>query len=876
MRFLFFPMVPVFCSLLVSLDSFGAESPDTASSPVPPDTFWLIPHTHWEGAVFKTRQEYLDMGLPHILTALRLLEKYPDYRFVLDQVCYVKPFLERYPEEQAAFRKMVAEGRLQIVGGTDVMADENMPGGESFVRQILYGKGYYRRTLGIDVTVSWQLDSFGHHGQMPQLLQLAGYKSFWFFRGVPNPDVPMEFVWEGIDGSQIPAFWTPTPAGYAMFYGIPQTMPEFNEFAQRQFDSLTPFVRSPDRVALMGPDVAEPEFSLPSMVEKFNLQNEVPFQICFAVPTDFETVVDQRKNRPVIRGELNPIFQGTYSSRIELKQRMRDLERLLTTAEKLSVLSGLWGEPVNNQILWEAWEPLLFNQAHDLMSGVMTDHVYEDTLRGYDFSRRLAEEAVEKRLQAIVFKMDTTGPGIPLVIFNSLNWPRSDVAEVELGFSQGGVRDLKVTNPAGQAIPVQLLNTTCYEDGGFKTARILFLAQNVPALGYSTYHVLPLDSTGEFPAGKSQQIPGNAIENEFYHLSFDLQTGAMTSLIVKTDQWEVLSGPANIISCQPDAGDLWELYRTLDGSSRIAMKDRQPVPQPENAKLSSQFTPESSLLEVGPVFSQYHVSYRFGEKGTLVSTVRLYNGLRRIDFHTEIINQEKQVRYQVLFPTSIEDGQSVHEIPFGAIPRPEGIEFPAQNWIDYHNDRQGLALLNRGLPGNVVADATLMLSLMRSTSILGYGSIGGYEQGVSSESGYDLGKRFHFHYALVPHLGPWHQAGLWQQGWEFNQPLLVCKTTSHKGTVPSEFGLVEVSHPNVVLSAAMPGDEEGTAIFRVYEAAGRSVSKGTVTFRTAISSASETNLIEDPLRKLEVTNNTLQFDLGPFQIRTFKLKLSPL
>lgn len=94
-------------------------------------TFWVIPHTHWEGAVFKTREEYLETGLPHILMALKLLKQQPGYRFVLDQVAYVRPFLERFPEEEAAFRRFVAEGRLQLVGGMDVMPDVNMPGGES-------------------------------------------------------------------------------------------------------------------------------------------------------------------------------------------------------------------------------------------------------------------------------------------------------------------------------------------------------------------------------------------------------------------------------------------------------------------------------------------------------------------------------------------------------------------------------------------------------------------------------------------------------------------------------------------------------------------------------------------------------------------------
>src|SRR6185503_8543856 len=81
------------------------------------DTLWVIPHTHWEGAVFKTREEYLEGGLPHILTVLRLLKTHPDYRFVLDQMAYVKPFLERYPEEEAAFRRFVAERKLELVGG---------------------------------------------------------------------------------------------------------------------------------------------------------------------------------------------------------------------------------------------------------------------------------------------------------------------------------------------------------------------------------------------------------------------------------------------------------------------------------------------------------------------------------------------------------------------------------------------------------------------------------------------------------------------------------------------------------------------------------------------------------------------------------------
>ena len=93
----------------------GPNPPAAQQNTPPQETLWIIPHTHWEGAVFKTREEYLDIGLPHILTVLSLLRTHPEFRFVLDQVAYVRPFLERYPEQAAAFRQYVKEGRLQIV-----------------------------------------------------------------------------------------------------------------------------------------------------------------------------------------------------------------------------------------------------------------------------------------------------------------------------------------------------------------------------------------------------------------------------------------------------------------------------------------------------------------------------------------------------------------------------------------------------------------------------------------------------------------------------------------------------------------------------------------------------------------------------------------
>ena len=116
------------------------------------------------------------------------------------------------------------------------MPDVNMPGGETFIRQIHYGKGYYREQLGVDVTNCWLIDTFGHHAQLPQLLRLAGYKSFWFSRGVPSRQHPSEFLWQGIDGTQIPAFWL--PHSYGLMYSAPRDLPRLPAVCQRPLSSF--------------------------------------------------------------------------------------------------------------------------------------------------------------------------------------------------------------------------------------------------------------------------------------------------------------------------------------------------------------------------------------------------------------------------------------------------------------------------------------------------------------------------------------------------------------------------------------------------------------------------------------------------------------
>jgi len=852
--------------------------------------FHYIAHTHWEGAVFKTRAEYLDIGLPNILRALRLLDSHPDYRFTLDQAAYIGPFLQRYPYERPVFQRFVDDGRLAVVGGTHVMPDVNMPGGESFVRQLLLGKGFCRRELGVDVRTGWLLDTFGHHAQLPQLLRLAGIGSLWFMRGVPSWETPAEFFWEGLDGSRVEAYWLPQT--YAVAYGSPADAEGFARFMAERFAALAPQAAGPDRAGPAGADVSAPEAHVPTAAAAFNRRPDRSFRLRLSVPAEFEAAVRQRgPERPVVTGELNPIFPGTYSSRIDLKQRLRVVEGQLAAAEELGAILRWLGAQVATEPLWEAWEPVLFNQAHDLMSGVMTDAVYADTVRGYEFAQRRVAATIADWLEQLAAHVDTRGPGLPLLVFNPLGWERTDAVKATVGCGSCVATGLELIDAEGHPVPLQLVRTERHDDGTLLAAEVVFVATGVPALGYAVYWLVPVageqppadgavagasavssPAAGGSEANASASGAGVCLGNEYLQLRLDPRSGALVSLRATDEGRELLAGPANVVAIEEDRGDLWELYHPLDAAQRVAARAPQPPPARGSATFSADLQGEPGRVRRGRVFDEFELAPVALGAAQFGTRVRVYAGLRRVDIRTTLVNQARGVRYRALFPTTLAAAAATHEIPFGAIARPAGSEFPAQNWIDCSDGEHGIALLNRGLPGNGVADGTMMLSLLRATSIVAYGYGGGYEPGMSSDSAQELGVEHVLEYSLVPHRGDWRQATVWRHGWELNRPLLAHATDAHRGPLPPRWGLLDVSAAHVVVSAVKPG-EDGGIVLRLYEAAGQPAPGALVRLAGRVAAAAETDLLEGGGLPCPVSaGEVLHLDFRPFEIKTIRLE----
>lgn len=230
-------------------------------------TVHYVPHTHFDAEVFLTRDETFELGSSILLGALSSMEAIPSFKFAIDQTCYIAPFLAAYPEHRPLIEKLIAEKRLEITCGMHAMPDVNIPSGESFIRQVLNGKGWYRRELGIEVTCGWLLDSFGQHPQIPQLMVKCGFDSNLFQR-LGSIDGPTEFWWKGLDGTKLFCHWL--RASYAALYGAPADAAQLRQFANTRLSELKKHALTPHLLALSGADLSHVQPHVAALFEEYN------------------------------------------------------------------------------------------------------------------------------------------------------------------------------------------------------------------------------------------------------------------------------------------------------------------------------------------------------------------------------------------------------------------------------------------------------------------------------------------------------------------------------------------------------------------------------------------------------------------------------
>ncbi len=414
-----------------------------------------------------------------------------------------------------------------------------------------------------------------------------------------------------------------------------------------------------------------------SMIEEYNRSCD-DFELVIATPGEFFEAIKDKGNFSTIKGDLNPVFQGCYSARIEVKQWNRYLENLLLNCEKYQVVSKLMSLETQEEQIEDAWEGVLFNQFHDIICGSHVDEVFANTMNRYRHSRAIASKCLEKSLVSIAKKVDTSGEGIPVVVFNPLGWERTDYVECSIGFSEYDVYEIEVRNSSGAPVPFDLLEVERYDSGGIQRARVLFIARDVPSLGYEVYRILK--ATGEVVGTDlvaSQVFPDivedfhvGSLENKFFRLKFDLWNGVLTSIFAKANNWKVVPEDmkvGNIIVKEQDFGNFWQYNGPCKGGASNPLPGRYPFPRFESSRADfSHNYNGDGYIKNGRAVVEFGINHPFGS-GHFGTRVRLYAGVPRIDVQTSLINNDERVRYRAALPTTIRNGTITYEIPFGAI-----------------------------------------------------------------------------------------------------------------------------------------------------------------------------------------------------------------
>ena len=712
-------------------------------------------------------------------SAVDRLDEYPDFVFTCDSSLFFEWIEESDPDLFELIKEHVAGGRLQIVGGWWIEPDCNIPAGESFVRQALYGQRYLRDAFGITATVGANLDSFGHNATIPQILRKSGCDSYVFLRPGPKEkelEAPI-FWWESPDGSRVLAYRIPHE------YGAPKD--DLGEHVEKAIASLPDTDEDYAVFYGVGNHGGGPTKANLDQIARMGLE-----------PSSLGAFFDAAAahgSRPVLRGELQHHSPGCYTTHSGIKRWNRRAENLLQRAEKWTAVADSLGlRPYPLEELTRAWKLVLFNQFHDTLAGTSIEPAYQDARDQLGHAASIAADAFNAAAQSIARRIaiEQEEEMRPVVVFNAHAWELR--ADVEVEYTWTREQGHHVVDDEGQPVPMQLTRPLTTMSG--MRSRFAFPVV-VPPLGYRTYRIRLGVVEGE-PIGCSD----THLENEHVRLELDSATGRIAKLVHKASGADLAAPAAKHAVVIDDRSDTW-------GHGVVAYD--QEVGEFECVSVR--------LLEQGPVRGVVRVESRYGTS-TLREDYVLSAEAPYVDVRVALDWHEPLKLLKLRYPTSVETHVATFETPYGHLERPaRGDEEPGQSWVDVSGAGRGLTVINDAKPGYDVRGGDIGISAVRSPVWAWHDPRELEEDGDFEYM--DLGRQ-NFLVRLLPHAGDWREADVVRRAAELNQPAFPLIETFHDGPLPQRRSFAEDDAGAVVLSVLKGGEDGGYAV-RAYETAGR-------------------------------------------------------
>ena len=886
---------------------------------------YLVGHAHLDLAWLWPVPETWEAAERTFESVLKLRSEFPDLIF-----CHSTPALYAWIEEHrpdlfAEIKKQVAVGGWEVVGGMWVEPDLNLISAESMVRQVFYGQRYAQEKFGELMRVAWLPDTFGFGWQLPQILRGGGVEYFVTqkLRWNDSTEFPHGvFWWEGLDGTKI----------FSMMSGAIGESIESVKMASHAFDWQ---VKTNLQDALWLPGVGDhgggPTRDMLEVAKRWNMSPFFP-RMEFAKAVDYLSLIasqflpevgessqesdvakpDNQENLPGLElpnlsaiSEANPpiselktiprtlpiwkdelyleFHRGCYTTRADQKRQNRRCEELLYQAELLSSLATICtGAIYPKSELESAWKQVLFNQFHDILPGSAIAQVYTDANLAFAQVDRTCRHILLQSLNAIASEISLPNPpqpdAQPILVFNTLNWSRSEVVAVPLPDSPNSA--WQIYDLSRQPLTSQIVK----DDRLQPQSTLLFYANHLPAIGYRVFwlcHESPqtLDNPSLSPetdkkTDLSKLTYGIAqkntpcqethfaaermvLENELIMAKIDAKTGNLSSLWDKINNREVLNAAGgNQLQTFQDSGQYWDAWN-IDPNYQ-----KHPLPAP--------ILKEISWLERGEVRQSLRVIMQIG-KSEFCQDYTVEIGSPVLKIKTVADWQETHVLVKAAFGLNVEADFATCEIPGGAIARttkPQTAaekakwEVPILRWTDISNHGFGVSLLNDCKYGCDIQPNQIRLTLLRGSTWPDEQA----DKGVSE-----------FTCAVYPHAGNWQEAGTVRRGYELNLPLLVkmlpkLEANCHK-TLPVVGKLLDLSAENLVLMAFKQSEDNPNLwILRCYECHGEEA-KLELNSDLGLAISQPVDLLEQPINSPLKSDDGKVFKILPWKIASFAVNL---
>jgi len=776
-------------------------------------TFHLLANAHLDPVWLWDWREGLNEGIITVRTILDLMDEDPALTFIRGEAAIYQHIQAHDSATFARIEERVREGRWDVVGGTYIQPDTNLPATETMSRHFTVAQNYFRTTFGRAPRVAWAADSFGHGGGLPEIMAKAGMTGFAFTRPEPRyiELAHPAFWWEGASGARVLGY-RPTMGWYGT---------ERDEVFRRFDGQLKLNEKSPARnIGFfwgVGNHGGGPTRRQLEDIRRWADKNPEVEVVHSGLHRFFDALAAEEKTRahpyPVHRGELNFCLRGCYVSVAKFKFPYRRAEAQLVQAEKTdAIISASLERPA--QDLAAAWKSVLFNSFHDILPGTSIERAFEDQLAWLGSAYHDAQRAQFNALNALAAEVDTTVPKpkgdhpsrVAFLVWNPHPHEYSGPVELEASLDYRPLWPyehkvdqvpVELFGPKGTAIPFQIIHHEHMAMPKLPWRKRVIFQAKLPPMSWSVFQVglAKKMKTSRVASPATAAKPGT-VRNASYRIS--ARKGAAALQIFHQGK-PLFKGPGFSVINVKDPWGSWG----GPGDARLAtpVKDIR-----EKWKIK-----EVELIESGPERASVWVRFA-GKQSRLDLTFSLVRQRAAVDVQARVFWNERGSRLKLVFPVGSE---AEFEVPGGVARRGICGEVPGGRWVRVRRTGGGaFGFASDALYGFKCERNAFHATIVRASH---------YASGVDSTSGAQIWRpavdagELNFRFLLTAETGPLPRLAL-----ELEQPLVNQPVAPHPGPLPRFGSLFSLKPANVQLLALKPAENGKGWVVRVQEIAGKS------------------------------------------------------